>query len=364
MHTSTAPADISDASAVVSRLRLRLTAAIRGRDEAIEATLIALLAEGHLLLEDFPGSGKTTLARALGEAIVAADSPPNAAGPNADDRSVEAKPGAPLPAAASANGQPRELPAFRRIQFTPDLLPSDITGTTLFEPETRTFRFRHGPLFAHIVLADEINRTSPKVQSALLEAMAERQVTVDDETHPLDELFFVIATQNPLDLAGTYPLPAPQLDRFLFRLRMEAIAPEAELELLLDYPTPRLSKAHDHARVSRGELLAVRRSMRTLVHVDRAVREAMASFARELRADERVLQGVSTRSLMLLMPALQARALLAGRDFVAPEDLHALLPLVYNHRLETAAGHAVGDVILEHSQRCIESLTQKSLRKR
>jgi MoxR-like ATPase len=193
--------DLTQAQALFERLRTRLQAAVRGRDDVIELLLIALFADGHVLLEDFPGSGKTTLARALGEA-------------------------------SAATTRATTSPRFRRIQFTPDLLPSDVTGTNVFEPRTRSFVFRRGPLFAHVVLADEINRTSPKVQSAMLEAMAEKQITVDDTSYVLDDLFFVIATQNPLDLAGTYPLPRPQLDRFLFKIRMTHIAREDELTVL------------------------------------------------------------------------------------------------------------------------------------
>ncbi|MBW1905703.1 MAG: AAA family ATPase [Deltaproteobacteria bacterium] len=160
---------LNGAREVAERLGARLSAAVRGRDDVVELILVALLADGHVLLEDYPGSGKTTLARALGNSLEEGE---------------------------DASG----VPAFRRIQFTPDLLPSDITGTNIFDIETSRFAFRHGPVFSHIVLADEINRTSPKVQAAMLEAMAEKQVTVDNHSYPLDDLFFVIATQNPLDL--------------------------------------------------------------------------------------------------------------------------------------------------------------------
>ena len=173
---------------------------VQGRDDVIALVLTAVLADGHVLLEDHPGSGKTTLAKALGNSIV--------------------------------REQGDEVASFRRIQFTPDLLPSDVTGVTMFDPETSSFTFRRGPVFANIVLADEINRTSPKVQAALLEAMAEKQVTVDNQTHRLEELFFVLATQNPLDLAGTYPLPRAQLDRFLFKIKMTHLSRDGELAVL------------------------------------------------------------------------------------------------------------------------------------
>jgi len=318
---------------VAERLGARLRAAIRGRDDVVELVLIALLADGHVLLEDYPGSGKTTLARALGNALEEADS--------SDD-----------------------ISAFRRIQFTPDLLPSDITGTNVFDVETGRFSFRRGPVFAHIVLADEINRTSPKVQAAMLEAMAEKQVTVDNTSYPLDDLFFVIATQNPLDLAGTYPLPTPQLDRFLFKIEMTHIDRAAELEVLDQYPRASLDVADDLPGVSQHEVLAARSQTRAAVHVAPVVKEALVDLARLLRADPRVLQGASTRSLVLMLPALQARALIRGRDYVAPEDVETLAPYVFRHRLECAPGVEDVDALIAESTAVeIEKLARVSLRR-
>ena len=255
-------------------------------------------------------------------------------------------------------------PPFRRIQFTPDLLPSDITGTYIFDVETSKFSFRYGPIFAHVVLADEINRTSPKVQAAMLEAMAEKQVTVDNATHRLDDLFFVIATQNPLDLAGTYPLPTPQLDRFLFKIRMEHIAREAELDVLRAYPQVHLELAEQVAGVTRAEVLRARRTLREDVYLHTAFHEALVDLARDLRADSRVLQGASTRSLVLMMPALQARALIQGRDHVTPSDLEALAPYVFSHRIECAPG--VDDpatVVREACATQVEQLAKLTLRR-
>jgi len=324
---------LSGAREVAERLGARLRAAIRGRDEVVELVLIALLADGHVLLEDYPGSGKTTLARALGNAL----------------EGTETTPG---------------ISAFRRIQFTPDLLPSDITGTNIFDVETSRFSFRRGPVFAHIVLADEINRTSPKVQAAMLEAMAEKQVTVDNASYPLDGLFFVIATQNPLDLAGTYPLPTPQLDRFLFKIEMKHIDRASELEVLDQYPRVSLDVARDFPGVTREEVLAARRQTRSAVHVAPVVKEALVDLARLLRADPRVLQGASTRALVLMLPALQARAVIQGRDFVSPEDIEVLAPYVFKHRLECAPGvEDIDALIAEATAVEIEKLAKVSLRR-
>ena len=318
---------------VMTRLTQRLRAAILGRDDVVELVLVALIADGHVLLEDYPGSGKTTLARALGEAIV------------------------------KDGGEPSIEP-FRRIQFTPDLLPSDITGTNIFDVEANRFEFRRGPIFAHVVVADEINRTSPKVQSAMLEAMGEKQVTVDDASYMLDALFFVIATQNPLDLAGTYPLPTPQLDRFLFKIAMEHIERDAELAVLDTYPVPTLKRASALEGVKRSDVIAAREAVRTGVHMAPLVKEALVDCARALRDDPRVLQGASTRSLMLSMPAMQARALIHGRDYVGPDDLEALAPRIFPHRLELAPGvDDALDVVRDAVAPQLERLARASLKR-
>ncbi len=300
--------DLEGAFDVFSRMRERLRAAVKGRDDVIELVLIAVIADGHVLLEDFPGSGKTTLAKALGDCII--DDEP-------DDNIV----------------------TLRRIQFTPDLLPSDVTGTTVFDPNTNRFFFRPGPIFAHVVLADEINRTSPKVQSALLEAMAEKQVTVDNRTRKLDEFFLVIATQNPLDVAGTFPLPNAQLDRFLFKIRMTHIAPEHELEVLRNFRHLKASADRaDLPRVTRTEILDARKVVSESIYVDDKVHHALVNIAARTRADERILQGASTRSLVLALPALQARAMIQRRKFVNADDIDALADRIFAHRLEFAPG--------------------------
>lgn len=296
---------------------------IKGKPHVIEMTLVALLARGHLLLEDVPGVGKTTLAHSLA-------------------RSLDC--------------------SFKRIQFTSDLLPSDIVGVSIFNRQKQAFEFMPGPIFANIVLADEINRTSPKVQSAMLEAMAEKQITVDDRSYPLDELFFVIATQNPLDLAGTYPLPRPQLDRFLFKIRMTHIARSDELQVLAEYPVPRLQRAQELPGVTRAELLAARTALRSGVAIHPSMREALVDLAGLLRDELRLVNGVSTRSLMLLLPALQARALAKGRDYVSPDDLETLSPFVFQHRVEPAPGiDDVDAVVREAVKKQVERLARLSL---
>ncbi|MEW6278596.1 MAG: AAA family ATPase [Candidatus Eremiobacterota bacterium] len=322
---------LADAAGVLKRLEKRLKHAIRGRDDVIELLLVALMADGHVLLEDYPGSGKTTLAKTLGEAI-------------ADD-------------------SPGELIApFRRIQFTPDLLPSDITGVSVFEPDTGSFVFRPGPLFAHVVLGDEINRTSPKVQSAMLEAMAEKQVTVDNVSYKLDDLFFVIATQNPRDQAGTYPLPVAQLDRFLFKIRMTHIDRDAELDVLNSYKDRR-SADGNLPGVTRSEVVQARRAVDEHVYIHPNVHTCLVDVARALRASPQVLQGVSTRSLVLLLPALQACALLRGRNYVLPEDVAHLSPHVFTHRMELAPGSEnPHQLIRECSKPALEQLSRQTLK--
>ncbi|MDJ0847374.1 MAG: AAA family ATPase [Myxococcota bacterium] len=328
-------AALAAARDVADRLRARMRAQILGRDEVVDWVIVALLADGHVLLEDYPGSGKTTLAKTLGESIV---------DPRHDTGNA--------------------LVPFRRIQFTPDLLPSDVTGVSVFDAASGAFDFRHGPIFASVVLADEINRTSPKVQAAMLEAMAEKQVTVENVTHPLDTLFFVIATQNPLDLAGTYPLPVAQLDRFLFKIRMVHIDRDAEVEVLDSYRQRRDMAEDALPRVSRDELLQARRSLDACVTIAAEVRECLVDLARALRDDERVLQGPSTRSMVLALPALQALAALRGRAFVSSDDVAELAPLVFAHRLDLAPGaDAADEVLAECLAGPMERLSRATLRR-
>ena len=338
------PGSLDHARDVLARLRARVQAQVLGRDDVIDLVLVALLADGHVLLEDFPGSGKTTLAKSLGTSIV--------------DGGVE------QPAGEEAADLP-PIASFRRIQFTPDLLPSDVTGVSIFNATDHSFQFRQGPIFAHVVLADEINRTSPKVQAAMLEAMAEKQVTVDNVTYALDPLFFVIATQNPLDLAGTYPLPVAQLDRFLFKIRMFHIDRKSELEVLESWRDRRDAERSDLPKVSRDEVLAARSAIDQRVMIDDRIKEALVDIAQTIRSDDRVLQGCSTRSLVLILPALQALATLRGRDYVSTDDLATLIPRVLGHRLELAPGLSnVDEVIDDALSEAVEGLSRSTLRRR
>jgi MoxR-like ATPase len=323
---------LRDAGQVLEKLRERLRSQVIGRDAAIDLLLIALLADGHVLLEDLPGSGKTTLAKTLGQAIDAPGS---------------------------------QLAAFRRIQFTADLLPSDVTGVSLFDARSSVFRFERGPIFAHVVLADEINRASPKVQSALLEAMGEKQVTVDDVTHELDSLFFVVATQNPLDHAGTYPLPVAQLDRFLFQLSLGPIEPADELQVLETVLTRRTAAAQPGPLLTRDAVLQARAGLEAGVEIAPEIRDCLVALAASLRADERVEMGCSTRSLVTLLPALQAHALLHGRDYVRSEDVESLAVPALAHRIVLLPGiDSPSEVVRECLADPLESLSRSTLRRR
>lgn len=265
---------------------------IVGKRNVIVLSLTALLAKGHVLLEDVPGVGKTMLVRALAKSFSA---------------------------------------ELKRIQFTPDLLPSDVIGVSVYNPKERQFEYKPGPIVAHIVLADEINRTSPKTQSALLEAMEEGSVTVDGVTRALPQPFFVMATQNPIEYEGTYPLPEAQLDRFLLKLHMGYPSPDEEIEML-----NRLEKTAPLAEIgpvmSLDELLALQRKVAD-VHVSDTVKRYIVDLIQQSRQHEAVYLGVSPRGSVALMKAAQAYAFIHGRDFVIPDDVQQLAPYVLAHRL-------------------------------
>jgi MoxR-like ATPase len=277
---------------VASRLRENIMKVIVGKDEVINLTLAVVLCEGHLLLEDVPGIGKTTLARALAASLGC---------------------------------------SYRRIQFTPDLLPSDVTGLSWFNQKKQEFEFRHGPVMSQVVLADEINRATPRTQSALLEAMQERQVTIDGITHSLPRPFLVMATQNPVELEGTFPLPEAQIDRFLMRIAIGYPNEREENSILerfrLSDPLPDLKPV-----TTPGEILDLQQERRQ-VRVAEPVREYIVRVARATRGHPEIELGMSPRGTLSLYQAAQAWAAIHDREFVLPDDVKEMAPYVMTHRL-------------------------------
>jgi len=284
---------------IVSQLQRSIGRAIFGKQEAIQLALVTLLARGHLLIEDVPGVGKTTLAQALAKSFHC---------------------------------------SFQRIQFTSDLLPSDVLGVSVYNPENREFEFRHGPIFANVVLADEINRTTPRTQSALLEAMNEAQVSMDGKTQPLPQPFFVVATQNPVEHHGTYPLPESQLDRFLMRIKMGYPSHETEREILRnrigDDPRESLDPVADLS-----EVLAMQEAV-SHIKVDSSLHDYALEIVSRTRKTEQLALGVSPRGTLMLQRAAQARAFLDGRDYCLPDDFKQLAVPVFAHRVVASSRHA------------------------
>ncbi len=270
-----------------------LSRVIVGKDEVLARVLAGILANGHILIEDYPGLAKTLIARLLAQTL--------------------------------------DL-GFRRIQFTPDLLPSDITGSFLYDQRQGTFEFRRGPVFTNLLLADEINRASPKTQAALLEAMQEGQVTAEGETFPLPPPFLVIATQNPIELEGTYPLPEAQLDRFLMRIGVGYPGVDEEREILARRRRRRDDAATVPRVVSGEDLLAMQRALED-VFVSEAVEGYIVDLAQATRADHRIALGASPRGTLALLKLARAEAALRGREFVTPDDVKAMAVPALAHRL-------------------------------
>ncbi len=279
-------------AALAKRLRDNIQRVIVGKADVIDLALIAMLCEGHVLIEDVPGIGKTTLAKAVARSLNC---------------------------------------SFRRIQFTPDLLPSDVSGISFFNQKAQEFEFRAGPIFAQVVLADEINRATPRTQSALLEAMQERQTTVDGETMPLPKPFLVLATQNPIELEGTFPLPEAQIDRFMLRIALGYPTEEEERAILTRFE--RSDPLNELAPVVEpAELIAMQDAVRS-IRMEKSVSNYLLALCRNTRTAAGALLGVSPRGTLALHRASQARAAIQGRDFVLPDDVKQLAPYVLTHRI-------------------------------
>jgi MoxR-like ATPase len=303
----------------LAELETALQSTIRGKPEAVRLSLVCLLARGHLLIEDVPGVGKTTLAQALA-------------------RSVNC--------------------TFHRLQFTSDMLPSDVLGVTIYNAHSENFEFKPGPIFSNFLLADEINRTTPKTQSALLEPMNESQVTIDGHSHGLARPFMVIATQNPVEHHGTYPLPESQLDRFLMRLRLGYPDAASEREILRNFEN---RGAHSVTRVLDAEIILQLQEVTLRIAVEESLVDYMLAIVEKTRAHEGLALGVSPRGSQALYRAVQALALLEGRDYAIPDDVKRLAVPVFAHRVvvNTRTGLAqrrsdLGDRIIEEILSLVE----------
>jgi MoxR-like ATPase len=275
------------------RVLKALSGLVVGKDKPLRQILAGILAGGHVLIEDFPGLAKTMIARLLGQTLGL---------------------------------------QFRRIQFTPDLLPGDITGSFIFDQRTSDFAFREGPIFTQLLLADEINRATPKTQAALLEAMQEGQVTVEGRTFDMDRPFLVLATQNPIDLEGTYPLPEAQLDRFIMRIAIGYPTAEEETRILRERRQRRVEQPRLETLIGPQDLLAMQNAMED-VFVDDSIESYIVALAQATRTDRRVALGVSPRASLALLKLSRAGAALRGRDFVTPDDVKEFAPPAFCHRM-------------------------------
>ena len=294
---------MAEIEAVANRIVENVEKVIVGKRSAVQLTVLGLLCQGHMLIEDVPGVGKTVLAKSL-------------------SKSVGCK--------------------FQRIQFTPDMLPSDVTGVSVFNQKTSEFEFRPGPIHAQIVLVDEINRATPKTQSALLEAMEEKQVTVDGTTYPLEPPFMVLATQNPIEYEGTFPLPEAQLDRFLLRIRLGYPSKEQEMDILdrqqFKHPIESIEQA-----VSVEELLTMQTAVKE-IYIDNLVKEYIVEIVRRSREHPDVYLGSSSRGALALYRLGQARAAMFGRDYVLPDDIKALAGAALSHRIIVGPAARIKDI--------------------
>jgi MoxR-like ATPase len=306
-----------DSTDAIRAIQDNIARVIKGKAHVIEMTVVALLARGHLLLEDVPGVGKTTLAHSLA-------------------RSLDC--------------------SFKRIQFTSDLLPSDIVGVSIFNRQKQAFEFMPGPIFANIVLADEINRTTPKTQSSLLEAMSEAQISVDNQTHVLRQPFMVIATQNPAEYHGTFPLPESQLDRFLMRLRLGYPSPEEEKKVLDRCQS--LHPAEDLQPMLTAEDVLDLQAQVDEVLMEESLMEYLLSIVQATRQSALLSLGVSTRGALALSRTAKALALVRGRTYCLPDDIKELAPIVLSHRVMVARTQGIRQRSFEEAERVIKDLVE------
>lgn len=306
-----------DAAKAIRSIQDNIERVIKGKPHVIEMAVVCLLARGHLLIEDVPGVGKTTLAHSLA-------------------RSIDC--------------------LFKRIQFTSDLLPSDILGISMFNRQKQAFEFMPGPIFANIVLADEINRTTPKTQSSLLEAMSEAQVSVDSQTYPLCQPFMVIATQNPAEYHGTFPLPESQLDRFLMRIRIGYPAPEEEKKVL-DRPQS-LHPAEDLQPVMTGEEVLDLQNRVEKVRLDESLMDYLLTIVLATRCSELLALGVSTRGALALCKAAKALALVRNRDYCLPDDIKEMAPIVLSHRVMLKHGQGIRGKGVDQAEQVIRDILE------
>ena len=298
----------------LNELEVALNNSIRGKPEVVRLSMVCLLARGHLLIEDVPGVGKTTLAQSLARAVHC---------------------------------------RFHRLQFTSDMLPSDVLGVTIYNAQAQDFEFKQGPVFTNFLLADEINRATPKTQSALLEAMNEVQVTIESHSYPLEQPFMVIATQNPVEHHGTYPLPESQLDRFLMRIRIGYPAREAEREILRNADGVRADGVRP---VLEGDELQQLQQQVSRVGVDETLVDYMLAIVEKTRTHESLALGVSPRGAQALFRATQALAILEGRDYVIPDDVKRLAIPVFAHRIAINARASLAQRSAELSERILQEI--------
>jgi len=317
MSVAENPQDIEISAAdVINKLTANITKVYKGDPKVIQLCLVALLSRGHLLLEDVPGVGKTTLASVLA-------------------RSIDCD--------------------FQRVQFTSDLLPSDILGVNIYNQSNQEFEFKKGPIFANVVLGDEINRTTPKTQSALLEAMSTAQVSLDGVTHPLPDPFIVLATQNPSEFHGTFPLPKSQMDRFMMRIHLGYPDHDAEMNVLREQGLSKLPEQQVQPVVSRGDIIELQNQVNE-VKIEDSLLDYIIRLGQATRDDSQIELGVSTRGLLSVRRCAQAYALTNGRSYVVPDDIKDIAPYVMSHRIQLAKSFDTMDLHHHEDQEVIHRI--------